>query len=183
MKSFWFHSSSFYVTESLRKYPIHVTSAQATTQNKVYITWGSKQKIFFDKQFTTVTTHKKGSKVSTWHIATLQLKHRFTLMTNLGQVCLFSNLITTWNYCTYWCCEFWLGAVGTSLFFTGFKVVICWWMNKILKWVGISKRGGIMYQGGSLFLSIKTYVTSCSCYSYFSKKEMPTINLMTALLF
>ena len=63
LKSFWFYSSSFFVTTSMGKYPIHVTSAKSTTQNTLYITWGSKQKIFYDKQFTTVTTQKKCSKL------------------------------------------------------------------------------------------------------------------------
>ena len=54
------------------------------------------------------------------HIATLQMKAGITLMTNLGQVCLLSNLITApIQWCG--CC---VGVVETSLFFTGFKVVI-----------------------------------------------------------
>ena len=40
------------------KYPIHATSAQGTTENTPYISWGRTQKIFYDKHFTTVTTHK-----------------------------------------------------------------------------------------------------------------------------
>ena len=40
----------------MRKYPIHVTWAQGETPNTLCITWGSKKK--YDKQFTTVTTHK-----------------------------------------------------------------------------------------------------------------------------
>ena len=36
----------------------------------------------------------------------------------------------------------------TSLFLTGFKVVIYWWIIKISKGVGISKKGKIKYQGG-----------------------------------
>ena len=47
---------------------------------------------------------------STWHIATLQMKAGITLITNLGQVCLFSNLITI----PVQCCEFWVG--NTALF-------------------------------------------------------------------
>ena len=42
----------------MRKFPIHVISAQGTTQNTLYIIWGRKKKIFYDKQLTTVTTHK-----------------------------------------------------------------------------------------------------------------------------
>ena len=42
---------------------IHVTSVQGTTQNTLYITWGSKEKVFYDKEFITVTTDKKCSKI------------------------------------------------------------------------------------------------------------------------
>ena len=48
-------------------------------------------------------------------------------MTDLGQVCLFSNLITI---PVQWC-ELWVGVAGTQLFFTGFKVGIYWDMIKI----------------------------------------------------
>ena len=41
----------------MRKYPIHVTWAQRKTPNTICITWGSKW-INYDKEFTTVTTHK-----------------------------------------------------------------------------------------------------------------------------
>ena len=39
-------------------YPTHVTWAQGTTPNTLYIIWESKKKNFHGKQFTTVTTHK-----------------------------------------------------------------------------------------------------------------------------
>ena len=53
----WFYSLLF--TAYMRKYPAHVTSVQGRAQNTLYITWRSKQKVFYDKEFTTVTTHKK----------------------------------------------------------------------------------------------------------------------------
>ena len=68
-------------------------------------------------------------------------------MTNLSQVCLFSNLITI---PVQWC-GFWVSFMRTQLFFTGFKVKIYWEMIKIPKRVGKSKRGRIKYQGGSIF--------------------------------
>ena len=48
-------------------------------------------------------------------------------MTNLGQICLFSNLITV---PVQWC-GFWVGVVGTELFLTGFKAGIFCEMIKI----------------------------------------------------
>ena len=45
----------YFVTAYMRKYPIHVTRAQGKTPNTLGITW-SKQN--YDKEFTTVTTHK-----------------------------------------------------------------------------------------------------------------------------
>ena len=56
-------------------------------------------------------------------------------MTNLAQVCLFSNLITI---PVQWC-WFWV-SVGEQLFFTGFKV-INWGMIKISKRVECQKEG------------------------------------------
>ena len=50
-----------------------------------------------------------------------------TLITNLGQVCLFSKLISV----PVQCCEFCVGVVGIQLFFIGFKVEIYWEMMKI----------------------------------------------------
>ena len=70
-----------------------------------------------------------------WHVAALQLKAGLTPMTNLGQVCLFSNLITVLHLFND--VDFGIGVVGASLFFTGFKVLIYWWMIKISKGVGI----------------------------------------------
>ena len=122
-----------------------------------------------------------------WHIATLQVKAGLTLMMNLNQVCLFFNLITA---PTQWC-EFWVSVVGIP-FFTNFKVVIFWRMIRNSKGVGASnikyQIGRIKYQGGVFFyfLSVKTYVTFCSCHSFFSiyytKREMARIKLMTVLL-
>ena len=52
--SSWFHSFlCYYIYEK-----VSVTTAQSTTQNTLYITWGVNWKIFCDKQFTTVTLHK-----------------------------------------------------------------------------------------------------------------------------
>ena len=51
----------------------------------------------------------------------------YTYITNLGQVCLFSDLIAIPVQCR----EFCIGVVGTQLFFTGFKVGIYWEMIKI----------------------------------------------------
>ena len=56
----------FFDTAYMRKYPIHATSAQGTTQNTQHITWRSKWKIFYDKQYTGATTHKKCSKLLQW---------------------------------------------------------------------------------------------------------------------
>ena len=51
--------------------------------------------------------------------------------------------------------------------------------DTFLEGVGMSKTGRIKYQGGVffLFLSIKTFVT------FYTKREIPMIKLMTALLF
>ena len=54
--SFYFHSLLSYCIYYMRKYPIHVTWAQAKTPNTLWITWRSEKN--YDKQFTTVTTHK-----------------------------------------------------------------------------------------------------------------------------
>ena len=56
----------YFVTACMRKCPINVTSAQCTTQNTVQIIWGSKQKNFYDKQFTTVGAHKPCSNLLQW---------------------------------------------------------------------------------------------------------------------
>ena len=53
----------YFVTTDMRKCPIHVTSVQGTIQNTSYIIRGSKQKLFYDKQFTTASTHKPCSKL------------------------------------------------------------------------------------------------------------------------
>ena len=42
----------------MRKYPIYVTWAQGITTNTLNIIWESKWRKFYDKQFTTVTTHR-----------------------------------------------------------------------------------------------------------------------------
>ena len=55
--SSWFYSLLCYYIYYMRKYPIHVAWAQGKTPNTLCITWGSKKKIY-EKQFTTVTTHK-----------------------------------------------------------------------------------------------------------------------------
>ena len=36
----------YFVTAYMRKYPIHVSSAQGTTQNTLYITWEVSKKYF-----------------------------------------------------------------------------------------------------------------------------------------
>ena len=55
--SSWFYSLLFYCIYYMRKYPIHVTWARGKTPNALCITWGSKEKNY-DKQFTTVASHK-----------------------------------------------------------------------------------------------------------------------------
>ena len=62
--SSWFYCLLCYCI--YEKVPIHVTSAHGTTQNALYISWKRKLKIFYDKQFTTVATHKKCSKLLKW---------------------------------------------------------------------------------------------------------------------
>ena len=62
--SSWFYYLLCYCI--YEKVPIHVTSAQGTTQNALYISWKRKSKIFYDKQFTKVATHKKCSKLLKW---------------------------------------------------------------------------------------------------------------------
>ena len=56
----------YFVTAYMRKCLVHVTLAQGTTQHTLYITWGSKYKILYDKQFTTVTKHKLCSELLEW---------------------------------------------------------------------------------------------------------------------
>ena len=46
----------YFVISYMRKYTIHITLVQGATQNTPYISWKSKQRMFYDKQFTTVTT-------------------------------------------------------------------------------------------------------------------------------
>ena len=79
-------------------------------------------------------------------------------MTNLGQICLFSNLITI-LVPVQWC--------GFGVFLTGLKVGIYWGMVKISKMGGKVKKGeNHILRGVFLsFLSIKTFVTFCSCSS------------------
>ena len=48
----------YFFTAYMRKYPAHVTSVQGRAQNTLYITWRSKQKVFYDKE-----SHKKNSKL------------------------------------------------------------------------------------------------------------------------
>ena len=50
----YFLISFFTFSLHMTRYHIHVTLAQVTTQNILYIFWSSKYKIFFDKLFTTV---------------------------------------------------------------------------------------------------------------------------------
>ena len=62
---------------------------------------------------------------------------------------------------------FLVGVVGTSLFFTGFKVVTYWWMMKNFKGSGDVKKSEDHISSGESFfsfLSIKSYATFCSCY-------------------
>ena len=66
-------------------------------------------------------------------------------MTNLDQVCLFSNLITA---PVQWC-GFWVGVLSWEhLFYLQVSIAIYWLMIKISKGVAISKEGRIKYQGG-----------------------------------
>ena len=89
-------------------------------------------------------------------------------MTNLDQVCLFSNLTAI---PVQWC-VFWVGVVGPQLFFAGFKVGIYWEMIEISKEIGKSKRGRIKYQGGAFFsfLSINTF-----CHILFLFLQIPIL--------
>ena len=56
--SSWFHSLLCYCIYYVRKYPIHITWAHGKTPNTLCVTWESKWKTFYDKQFATGTTHK-----------------------------------------------------------------------------------------------------------------------------
>ena len=58
-----------------------------------------------------------------WNVATLQLKAGLKLITNLGQVCLFSNLITTQLFSDGVGFEF---VSWEHLFSTGLQIVIYW---------------------------------------------------------
>ena len=120
-----------------------------------------------------------------WHITKLQLKAELTLMTNLGQVCLSSNLITLHL----------VNGVGFEsvcwehLFFYWFQDHSLQVDNQHLKRSGILKRGRFKYQRQSLFFFFinQSYVPFCSCYScfyrYYTKTVMSRIKFVTALLF
>ena len=102
-------------------------------------------------------------------------------MTNLGQECLFSNLITIPVQWCGFCSVSW----KNSSLFTVFKVGIYWEMIKISKGVRMAKWGKSIVRGWFFFSSlwIKTF-RFCSCFSrYYTKRKIPRINLMTALLF
>ena len=116
--------------------------------------------------------------------ASLKVKVGLTLMANLGHLCLFSNLITIH---IQWC-DSWVSVVGTAFFywFQGHNLL---GNDQNFKMGGSFKKVENQISSGESFsfLSIKTYITFCSCYScfsrYYTKKEMPGIKLKTALLF
>ena len=81
------------------------------------------------------------------HIATLKLKDGLTRMANLGQVYLFSNLITM---PVQWC-GFWVGALGKQLSFYWIQGRNLQGDNQNFKRFVVSRRGTIKNQGGSLF--------------------------------
>ena len=97
-------------------------------------------------------------------------------MTNLGQTCLFPNLILLYlnGVCfglVPWEQSFFNRFQGRNLlgddqnFKRGGKVKKE--ENQISKWEG----------GAGFFLSIKTFVSFCSCFSrYFTKQEIPKVN-------
>ena len=53
----------YFVTPYMIKWPIHVTSAQSTTQIHDTSFEEVSKKYFYDKQFTTITTHNTCSKL------------------------------------------------------------------------------------------------------------------------
>ena len=78
----------------MRKCPIHVTWAQDKWLNTLYITWGIKQKSY-DKQFITVTTHKKVQNYYNEKCAKylmFDLKKYWRVMWNLKK-----NLLVVWK--------------------------------------------------------------------------------------
>ena len=81
-------------------------------------------------------------------------------MTDLGQVCLFSNLMSPFSFhdlcmlgldLTCSVVWVWIGVVRTSLFFIGFKVVIYWQMIKILKECEYQKEGRSNIKGAVFY--------------------------------
>ena len=108
------------------------------------------------------------------HIAALQLKAGLTLITNLGQVCLFSDLITI----PVQCCEFCVGVVGTQLFFTGFKVEIYWDDPNLKIGREVLKEENQISRGEPFFpfyqLKLLSHFVSVSPDTY-TKREIPRI--------
>ena len=90
--SSWFYYLLCYCI--YEKVPIHVTSAQGTAQNALYISWKRKLKIFYDKQFTKVATHKKCSKLLKWKM--IQSTYNINTQCNL----LFAE--KKWNCNSIW---------------------------------------------------------------------------------
>ena len=82
-----------FVTAYMRKWPIHEASAQGTTQNALYIAWGSKQKIFYDKRFTKVSKHKPYSKLLQWKM----IESTYKVNTH----CSLLYTLKIWNYLNY----------------------------------------------------------------------------------
>ena len=100
-------------------------------------------------------------------------------MTNLGQLYFFSNFFTTHLFSGVV-----FGSVSWEhLFFTGFKIVIYWWMIKISKGVGMSNREVQISRGSPFFLFYQSKLMSH--FGLVSPdttlKEKPRIKLMTAL--
>ena len=100
-------------------------------------------------------------------------------MTNLGQVCFFSNFVTTHLFSGVG-----FGSLSWEhLFFTGFKIVIKWWMIKISKGVGMSNREFQISRGSYFFFfyqsKLMSHVGLVSPDT--TLKEKPKIKLLTAL--
>ena len=108
-------------------------------------------------------------------------------MTNLGQVCMSLFLFDYYNCSMVWVVSRW--SRNSSLILLVLRPQFTGGWSKFQKWWNCHKEEGSNIKGGVFFsfLSIKTYVTSCSCYScfsrYYTKREMPRIKLMTTLMF
>ena len=106
-----------------------------------------------------------------------------TLMTNLGQVCIFSNLF---SILVQWC-GFWVGIMGTGFFYS-FQYCNLLGDDQKFKRCGDVKKGEDQISKGveKLFFF---FISRNFCHILIlflqicSKIEMPRITLMTTLLF